>query len=271
MMSSLTIKKVALTLLLLPPLFITAIPKKNTITVIGTGYVGLVSGACFADLGNVVICADVDTQKIDNLNDLIMPIYEQGLYEVVRRNVEAGRLTFTSNVADAINKADIIFITVGTPMGEDGCADLSYVNSVVETIANTISSYKIIVTKSTVPVGTGKKIREQLENIYNIDPQLFTIASNPEFLREGFAVYDFLQPDRIVIGTESDTALIALCEIYEPLITAGVNHVLTDIQTAEIIKYASNGFLSVKISYIKEIAKLCDAKGINADAFTVAY
>jgi UDPglucose 6-dehydrogenase len=243
--------------------------KTPLITVIGTGYVGLVSGACLAEIGNSVICADIDSSKINSLKNGIMPIYELGLTEIVMHNVTQGRLTFTDDVASAITAADIIFIAVGTPMADDGKADLSYIDDVIETIAENINSYKIIVTKSTVPVGTGKKIRARLENVFHINPQLFSMASNPEFLREGLAVSDFLEPDRLVIGTDSDTALVTLCEIYEPLIAAGIKYVLTDIQTAEMIKYASNGFLSVKISYINEIANLCDAT--QADVRTVAY
>ena len=241
----------------------------GVITVIGTGYVGLVSGACLAEIGNSVICADIDTRKIELLRNNVMPIYELGLEELVERNVVGGRLMFTDDVATAITEADIIFIAVGTPMGDDGSADLSYVNSVIKLISENINSYKIIVTKSTVPVGTGKKLREKLEKEHGVDPNLFSIVSNPEFLREGFAVNDFLYPDRLVIGTDSDSALIALCEVYETLITGGTPYVLTDVQTAEMIKYASNAFLSVKISYINEIANLCDAT--DADVKAVAY
>lgn len=244
-------------------------PSDKVIAVIGTGYVGLVSGACLADIGNSVICADIDTKKINMLRAGIMPIYELGLEELVERNVEIERLIFTDNVSQAITMADIIFIAVGTPMGDDGSADLSYIYDVVRMIAENISSPKIIVTKSTVPVGTGKKIREKLEREYGIDPHLFSIVSNPEFLREGLAVNDFLYPDRLVIGTDSDNALVALCEVYEPLISGGTAYVLTDVSTAEMIKYASNAFLSVKISYINEIANLCDAT--DADVKTVAY
>jgi UDPglucose 6-dehydrogenase len=254
-------------LLLLPPLFLHAQSDK-IITIIGTGYVGLVSGACLAEIGNSVICADIDTKKIDLLRAGVMPIYEIGLEELVARNVESERLVFTDNVPQAIATGDIIFIAVGTPMGDDGSADLMYINEVVRSIAENITSYKIIVTKSTVPVGTGKKIRAQLES-YGVDPSLFSIVSNPEFLREGLAVNDFLYPDRLVIGTDSDSALIALCEVYETLIAGGTPYVLTDVQTAEMIKYASNAFLSVKISYINEVANLCDAT--DADVKTVAY
>lgn len=241
----------------------------KTITIIGTGYVGLVSGACLAEIGNSVICADIDSRKIDLLRNGVMPIYETGLGEIVERNVEAGRLLFTDDVPSAIAMGDIIFIAVGTPMGDDGSADLSYIDAVIGSIAENITSYKIIVTKSTVPVGTGKNIRAQLVEHYGVDPSLFSIVSNPEFLREGLAVNDFLYPDRLVIGTDSDNALIALCEIYETLITGGTPYVLTDVQTAEMIKHASNAFLAIKISYINEIANLCDAT--DADVKAVAY
>jgi len=219
MFSSTISRNLFLGLLLLPPLFLCA-ENDKIITVIGTGYVGLVSGACLAEIGNSVICADIDSKKIEMLNNHIMPIYELGLEELVARNVEVGRLMFTDDVAQAITTGDIIFIAVGTPMGDDGSADLSYINAVVKTIAENLTSYKIIVTKSTVPVGTGKKIRAQLES-YGADPNMFSIVSNPEFLREGLAVNDFLYPDRLVIGTDSDSALIALCEVYETLISGG--------------------------------------------------
>lgn len=268
MLSSIFTRKIFLGLLLLPPLLLNAQGEK-IITIIGTGYVGLVSGACLAEIGNSVICADIDTRKIDLLRKGTMPIYELGLEELVARNIEAERLMFTDNIAEAIMMSDIVFIAVGTPMGDDGSADLSYINEAVRTIAENLTSHKIIVTKSTVPVGTGKKIRTQLEEKYGIDPHLFSIVSNPEFLREGLAVSDFLNPDRLVIGTDSDSALIALCEIYETLIAGGTPYVLTDVQTAEMIKYASNAFLSIKISYINEIANLCDAT--DADVKTVAY
>ena len=241
---------------------------KKTITIIGTGYVGLVSGACLAEIGNSVICADIDVSKIMNLQQGIIPIHEQGLNEIIAKNVEAGRLTFTHNINDAIHYGDIIFIAVGTPMGEDGSANLSYIDDVVKTIANTISSYKIIVTKSTVPIGTGKNIRAKLENEFNVDPMLFNIVSNPEFLREGVAVNDFLEPDRLIMGAENEESLITMCEIYEPIISSGTPCILTNIQTSEMIKYASNAFLSVKISYINEIANICDA--VDADVKTVA-
>lgn len=262
------LRKIVMAQILCVSMFLQA-QSDRIVTIIGTGYVGLVSGACLAEIGNSVICADIDSRKIEMLNNGIMPIYEAGLSEVVERNVDAGRLMFTDNVAEAIALGDIIFIAVGTPMGADGSANLSYVDGVVRMIAENMNSYKIIVTKSTVPVGTGKGIRAQLENTYGIDPQMFSVVSNPEFLREGLAVRDFLYPDRLVIGTDSDIALIALCEVYESLIASGVPYVLTNVQTAEMTKYASNAFLSVKISYINEIANLCDAT--DADVKTVAY
>ena len=267
MLSVVIFRKVSIGLFLFPAIL--GAQSDRIITIIGTGYVGLVSGACLAEIGNSVICADIASKKIEMLKNQIMPIYELGLEEIVNRNVDMGRLMFTDDVPEAIIMGDIIFIAVGTPMGEDGNADLSYINAVIKTIAENINSYKIIVTKSTVPVGTGKKIRGLLENEYGVDPNLFSIVSNPEFLREGLAVHDFLYPDRLVIGTDSDEALIALCEIYETLIEGGTPYVLTNVQTAEMIKYASNAFLSVKISYINEVANLCDAT--DADVKTVAY
>lgn len=262
-----TLFSILVAIILSIPVYLSAQIQK-TIAVIGTGYVGLVSGAGLAQFGNEVICADIDSDKIDQLLRGEIPIYEPGLQEIVARNVESGRLSFTDEVAKAIQTANVIFIAVGTPMGEDGNANLSYIESVVKTIAQNFNKPKIIVTKSTVPIGTGKKIRNLLEN-HGIDPAMFFMVSNPEFLREGSAVDDFLHPDRLVIGAESDEALTIMCEIYEPLIANGIPHVLTDITTAEIIKYASNAFLATKLSFINEIANLCDAA--DADTQTVSY
>jgi UDPglucose 6-dehydrogenase len=247
---------------------------KNIVTIVGTGYVGLVSGACLAELGSQVICSDIDQEKIEKLNNGIMPIYEPGLAELVARNVDAQRLSFTSDVEQAIRDASVIFIAVGTPMGDDGRADLRYVYSVVKMIANNVNNHKIIVTKSTVPVGTGKSIRTILEQEFNIDHNSFNIVSNPEFLREGVAINDFLNPDRLVIGIESDHelsdyTLMVLCNIYEPLIDKGVNYVFTSLETSEISKYASNGFLSVKISFTNEMANLCDEVGADISTVTL--
>lgn len=261
-----TIRSYLFILILLP--WTTYISGDTKIAVIGTGYVGLVSGAGLAEFNNEVICADIDTEKIAKLNNGIMPIYETNLEDLVRRNVQKGKLSFTNDIVYAMTTSDVIFIAVGTPMKDDGSADLSYINEVVDMIAQNINGYKIIVTKSTVPVGTGKKIRARLEHNFGINPTLFSIVSNPEFLREGIAVYDFLHPDRLIIGSDSDKALTTMCKIYEPLIMDGTIRILTDIQTAEMIKYASNAFLALKISYINEIANLCDAT--DADVKMVA-
>lgn len=241
---------------------------QTIITVIGTGYVGLVTGSCLAEFGNYVICADIDNQKINMLHNGVIPIYEPGLSEVVTRNLDSGRLMFTSNINAAIKNADVIFIAVGTPMDDDGSADLKAVETVIQTIAKNMNKYKVIVTKSTVPIGTGKKIEElMLKN--NIHVKQFDIVSNPEFLREGCAVNDFLHPDRLVIGAESDNALAIMCKIYEPLINNKTPYVFTNIVSAETIKYAANAFLSTKLSFINEIANLCDQTG--ADVQTVGF
>ncbi|HEB41512.1 MAG TPA: UDP-glucose/GDP-mannose dehydrogenase family protein, partial [Candidatus Dependentiae bacterium] len=208
----------------------------KNIAVIGTGYVGLVTGAGLAEFGNYVTCADIDQNKITMLQQGDVPIYEPGLKEVVAINVKTGRLSFTTDVENAINQAEIIVIAVGTPSADDGSADLRAVYSVVESIAQNLNNHKIIVTKSTVPIGTGKQIRSLLEKKYGIKSDMFDIVSNPEFLREGTAIADFLKPDRLVIGTESDTALKIMCEVYEPLLENGTAHVLTNVVTAETIK-----------------------------------
>lgn len=238
------------------------------IAIIGTGYVGLVTGAGLAEFGNTVICADIEKKKIEMLQRGEIPIYEPGLKEIVDKNVAALRLSFTFDVAQAIKQADVIFIAVGTPMQEDGGADLSYVQGVVNNIAQHINGFKVICTKSTVPIGTGALIRNLLEG-QGIDPASFAIVSNPEFLREGTAVSDFINPDRIVIGAESEIALKIMQKIYEPLFKQKIKNVLTNVTTSETIKYASNAFLAVKLSYINEIANLCDATG--ADVKTVAH
>lgn len=241
-----------------------------TITVVGTGYVGLVTGTGLAEFGNNVICADIDAKKIALLNEGIIPIYEPDLEQLVNKNVTSGRLVFTDNVDDALSKAAIIFIAVGTPMAEDGAADLSYVDAVIDAIARTIGdNCKLICTKSTVPVGTGARIRQRLEN-HGINPQQFSIVSNPEFLREGSAVKDFLEPDRIVIGIESSAAFSIMCDIYQALIAQGTPYVATTVPTAETIKYASNAFLAVKLSFINEIANLCDLTGADVEAVSFA-
>lgn len=239
-----------------------AVDSNLNITVVGSGYVGLVTGAGLAEIGNKITCADISKGKIEALKQGIIPIYEPGLDALVARNVEAGRLDFTDNVDEAISQADVIFIAVGTPMGDDGSADLAAVKSVANAVAAHMNKYKIICTKSTVPVGTGAWVRQLLEE-KGIKSDMFDIVSNPEFLREGSAVGDFLHPDRIVIGTESDKAQEIMALIYGPMVAEGVQILFTNIPTSETIKYASNAFLATKISYINEIANFCKVVGAN--------
>jgi len=254
-------------LLLFPTLHAT---KQLNITIIGTGYVGLVTGAGLAEIGNKVVCADIDAHKIEQLQQNIIPIYEVGLDKLVQHNCAAGRLSFTHDVAHAMQQADVIFIAVGTPMGEDGSADLAAVRSVVKTIAENLTSRKLIVTKSTVPIGTGAQLRALLEAEYHAPADMFELVSNPEFLREGSAIADFMYPDRIVIGTESDFGRAIMHAIYHKFIEEDeVPVVWTNIVTAESIKYACNGFLALKVSFINEIANVCDATG--ADVYTIAH
>ncbi|OAX50535.1 UDP-glucose dehydrogenase family protein [Paenibacillus sp. AD87] len=232
------------------------------IAVIGTGYVGLVSGVCFSEIGNQVICVDNNEAKVEMLNEGNVPIYEPGLKELMASNMQAGKLSFTSNIAEAISQSDIIFIAVGTPSLPSGEANLSYVEQVAIEIGSHIESYKIIVTKSTVPVGTNDRVRELISSISS---QPFDVASVPEFLREGSAVNDTLNPDRIVIGTDSDRAIKTLKKLHRPLTE---NLIITDIRSAEMIKYASNAFLATKISFINEISNICEKVG--ADVTRVA-
>jgi len=237
------------------------------ITVIGTGYVGLVSGAGISDFGHRVTCADIIEYKITLLKNGEIPIYEPGLYELVDRNVNAGRLSFTTKVDEAIQQADVIFIAVGTPQGENGEANISAVESVARSIGKNLNNYKVICTKSTVPVGTGDIICELIrENM--VDGGEFDYVSNPEFLREGSAVKDFLWPDRVVIGASSIKAFNIMKEVYRPLYVNEKPILHTNVATAEMIKYAANAFLALKISYINEVANLCEAVG--ADVHLVA-
>ena len=237
------------------------------ITVIGTGYVGLVSGAGISDFGHHVTCADIIESKIKLLKNGEIPIYEPGLYELVDRNVNAGRLSFTTKVDEAIQQADVIFIAVGTPQGENGEANISAVESVARSIGKNLNNYKVICTKSTVPVGTGDIICELIrENM--VDGGEFDYVSNPEFLREGSAVKDFLWPDRVVIGASSIKAFNIMKEVYRPLYVNEKPILHTNVATAEMIKYAANAFLALKISYINEVANLCEAVG--ADVHLVA-
>ena len=232
------------------------------VVMIGTGYVGLVSGACFADFGHHVTCVDQDASKIKRLEDGIMPIYEPGLDVLVETNVEAGRLDFTTEAKAAIEEAEIVFIAVGTPARRgDGHADLTYVYAAAEEIAGYIKDYTVVVTKSTVPVGTGDEVERIIRKT---NPKAdFDVASNPEFLREGAAIGDFKRPDRIVVGGQSERAFAALHELYRPLYLNETPLLKTERRTAELIKYASNAFLATKISFINEISDLCDAVGAN--------
>ena len=231
---------------------------------IGTGYVGLVSGVCFSDLGNNVICIDKDREKLSRLENGDIPIFEPGLSELVRKNLNAGRLSFSDDLIGSINKSDIVFIAVGTPTAKDGVsADLSQVFSVAQLISKKIKSHKIIVTKSTVPIGTGDKIEKILNK--NKKKGLFTIVSNPEFLREGEAIKDFKYPDRIVIGANERQVIKIFNDLYRPLVNKGAAFVSCSRRAAELIKYASNAFLATKISFINEIANLCEKVHVNVD------
>ncbi|MBU6306285.1 MAG: UDP-glucose/GDP-mannose dehydrogenase family protein [Proteobacteria bacterium] len=235
---------------------------------IGTGYVGLVSGVCFSDLGNSVICIDKDREKLTQLENGDIPIFEPGLSELVRKNLDAGRLSFSDDLIGSIKKSDIVFIAVGTPTAKDGVsADLSQVFTVAKLISKRIKSHKIIVTKSTVPIGTGDKIEKILNK--NKKKGLFTIISNPEFLREGEAIKDFKYPDRVVIGTNDKRVIKIFNELYRPIINKGAAFVSCSRRAAELIKYASNAFLATKISFINEIANLCEKVHVNIDDVSV--
>ena len=228
---------------------------------IGTGYVGLVSGTCFSDLGNTVYCVDKDENKIDRLNIGELPIYEPGLDELVKKNFKAKRLIFTSNLANAVKKSDIIFICVGTPTKKNSkSVDLSYVYKAVKDIIKATNTKKIIVTKSTVPVGTG----EQVEKIFKKYKKNYCdIISNPEFLREGDAIRDFRYPDRIIVGSNNKKVFSTLKKLYQPLINKGSKYFCTTRSSAELIKYASNAFLATKITFINELSNLCEKSNIN--------
>ena len=236
------------------------------ITVIGTGYVGLVAGTCLADMGNKVICIDNNKEKIDMLKKGIIPIYEPGLEELVKSNVSEERLDFSTNLDSAVKQSEVCFIAVGTPQGEDGSCDLKYVLKVAEQIAKAMNGYKIIVDKSTVPVGTADKVAEIIKQYTNYD---FDVVSNPEFLKQGNAVDDFLKPDRVVIGSNSDKATAIMHEIYSPFFRTGNRVIVMDVKSAEMTKYASNSFLATKISFMNEIANLCEKVGANAEMVRV--
>jgi len=236
--------------------------------IIGTGYVGLVSGVCFSDLGNDVICVDKDNNKINNLKNGKIPIYEPGLEELVKKNIKNKRLNFSTNLKESVRKSDIIFICVGTPTKKNSSsADLSQVYSVVKEISKSINKFKIIITKSTVPVTTG----DELEKIISkkVNKKLFSVVSNPEFLREGEAIRDFIYPDRIVVGSNEEKSKKILRNLYSPLISKGAKYVSTNRRAAELIKYASNAFLATKITFINEIANLCEKTGIDVEDISI--
>ena len=237
------------------------------ICVVGVGYVGLVTGACFSEFGLKVTCVDKSASKIDMLNQGKVPIYEPGLAELIEKNVKETRISFTTDIKDGVRNALVILIAVGTPSDQEGSADLRYVEEVAKSIGQTMNGYKVVVTKSTVPVGTGKII-ESIIKENQTEPCAFDVASNPEFLREGSAIEDFMRPNRIVIGAESEQAIAILKDLYNPLYLIETPFVITDVATAEMIKYASNAFLATKISFINEMAAICERVG--ADVHKVA-
>lgn len=233
------------------------------IAVVGTGYVGLVTGTCFAETGNDVICVDIDKQKVEKMRNGVVPIYEPHLDVLFERNIKQGRLKFTTNLADAIKDAKVIFLALPTPPDEDGSADLSYILGVADDLSKIITDYKVIVDKSTVPVGTAEKVTAVLEK--NLSPDLFDVVSNPEFLREGFAVDDFLKPDRVVVGTSSDKAKEVMEHLYKPYVRQGNPIIFMDEKSAELTKYAANSFLATKITFMNEIANFCEKVGADVD------
>ncbi len=232
------------------------------IAVIGTGYVGLVTGACFAEFGVEVTCVDVDTAKIEKLHKGIIPIYEPGLDQIVEKNVKAGRLHFTTDIKSAVEQALVVFLAVGTPPQPDGTPDMSFYRQAAKDIAESMNGYKVLVTKSTVPVGTGQWLREFIAQNITVETD-FGVASNPEFLREGAAIEDFMRPDRVVIGSNEPEAIEVMKDLYRPLYLIETPIVITSLEAAELIKYAANAFLATKITFINEVANLCDAIGCD--------
>lgn len=232
------------------------------ICVIGTGYVGLVAGTCLAEMGNTVICVDNNKEKLEKLRNGIVPIFEPGLEEMIKSNTSENRLYFSDDLKASVEKSTICFIAVGTPQGEDGSADLKYVCQVAEEIGKAINEYKVIVDKSTVPVGTAEKVTEIIKKQTSHD---FDVVSNPEFLKQGAAVEDFLKPDRVVIGSDSQRATKIMQELYAPFLRTGNPVIIMDVKSAEMTKYAANSFLAVKISYANEIANICEKIGANAE------
>lgn len=232
------------------------------IAVVGTGYVGLVTGTCFAETGNQVICVDIDEKKVERMRNGEVPIYEPHLDVVFERNIEADRISFTTNLKEAVDYAEIIFLALPTPPGEDGSADLSYVLNVAKDLGNLMTDYKVIVDKSTVPVGTAEKVEAAISENATVP---FAVVSNPEFLREGFAVDDFLNPDRVVVGTSDEKAIKLMTELYKPFIRDGHPLIIMDEKSAELTKYAANSFLATKITFMNEIANFCERVGADVD------
>ena len=232
------------------------------VCVIGTGYVGLVAGTCLAEMGNDVICVDKDEKKLEQLKNGIVPIYEPGLEELIKVNVKENRLTFTNDLKTAVEKSLVCFIAVGTPQGEDGSADLKYVYQVAEDIGKSLNGYKVIIDKSTVPVGTAEQVTKIIKSQTTEE---FDVVSNPEFLKQGAAVDDFLKPDRVVIGSNSQRATEIMQELYAPFLRTGNPVIIMDVKSAEMTKYAANSFLAVKISYANEIANICEKVGADAE------
>ena len=232
------------------------------IAVVGTGYVGLVTGTCFAETGNTVTCIDIDVKKVNKLRNGEITIYEPGLEKLFLRNLKEDRLHFTTDLATGIAEADIIFLALPTPPGEDGSADLKYVLGVADDLGKILNDYKVIVDKSTVPVGTAEKVHEAIARNCKVD---FDVVSNPEFLREGVAVEDFMKPDRVVIGTTSERAKKLMNDLYAPFVRQGNPVIFMDERSAELTKYAANSFLATKISFMNEVAKLCELLGADVD------
>ncbi|MCO5259525.1 MAG: UDP-glucose/GDP-mannose dehydrogenase family protein [Crocinitomicaceae bacterium] len=236
------------------------------IAVVGTGYVGLVTGTCFAETGNQVVCIDIDANKVERMSNGEVPIYEPHLDVLFERNLKAGRLRFTTDLKEGIQDAEIVFLALPTPPGEDGSADLSYILGVGEQIGKLLTDYKVIVDKSTVPVGTSEKVRAVISKSAKVD---FDVASNPEFLREGFAVEDFLKPERVIIGTSSEKAKKIMGELYQPFVRQGNPIIYMDEKSAELTKYAANSFLAMKITFMNEIANFCELVGADVDSVRI--
>lgn len=232
------------------------------IAVVGTGYVGLVTGTCFAETGNDVICVDIDEAKVEKMRNGEVPIYEPHLDVLFERNIKQGRLSFTTKIEEAVEDAEIIFLALPTPPGEDGSADLSYILGVADVLGNIIKDYKVIIDKSTVPVGTAEKVTAAIAKNATVD---FDVVSNPEFLREGYAVDDFLKPDRVVIGTTSEKARKVLEHLYKPYVRQGNPILFMDEKSAELTKYAANSFLATKITFMNEVANFCEKVGADVD------